>query len=44
VQIGKNNLEDPYTYAAAIYICRVAKPHELVAAIKQKEEQQNRFD
>lgn len=22
INIGKNNLEDPYTYACAIYLCR----------------------
>ena len=24
IQIGKNKLEDPYTYACAVYLCRIA--------------------
>lgn len=37
IQIGKNADEDAFSYACAIYLCRVAKPVELIDGILQKE-------
>ena len=37
IQIGKFSLEDPYTYACAIYLCRSVKPYELLTTIIEKE-------
>ena len=37
IQIGKSFKDDPYTYACAVYVCRVAYPFELVDLILTKE-------
>jgi hypothetical protein len=37
IQIGKNSLDDPFTYACAIYMTRRLKPIELIDFVCKEE-------
>jgi hypothetical protein len=37
IQIGKNNLEDPFTYACAMYMTKKLKPIEVIDFLSKEE-------
>jgi len=39
VEIGKTSLDDPTTYACAVYVCKVIKPYEIIDLIPRLEQQ-----